>query len=37
MQQLLPDSELFESVCEDRDAPHYVGDLEAQQKAETQK
>jgi hypothetical protein len=37
MQQLMPDSELFESVCEDRDAPHYVGDLEAKQKADAQK
>ncbi|HEY4361144.1 MAG TPA: hypothetical protein VGN17_09255 [Bryobacteraceae bacterium] len=25
MQQLMPDTELFESVCEDRDATHYVG------------
>ena len=33
MQELMPDTELFESVCEDRDAGHYVGDLEAKQKA----
>jgi hypothetical protein len=33
MQQLMADTELFESVCEDRDAPHYVGDLESKQKA----
>jgi len=33
MQQLMPDTELFESVCEDRDATHYVGDLDAKQKA----
>jgi len=32
MQQLMPNTELFESVCEDRDAVHYVGDLEAKQK-----
>jgi hypothetical protein len=32
MQQLMPDSELFESVCEDRDAPHYVGDAELKAK-----
>lgn len=32
MQQIMPDTELFESVCEDRDAVHYVGDLEAKQK-----
>jgi hypothetical protein len=29
MQQLMPDGgELFESVCEDRDARHYLGDVE---------
>ena len=28
LQQLLPDGELFESVCEDRDAGHYLGDAE---------
>lgn len=33
MQQFMPDTELFESVCEERDAPHYVGDLELKQKA----
>jgi hypothetical protein len=33
MQQLMPDTELFESVCEDRDAPHYLGDAELKQKA----
>jgi hypothetical protein len=33
MQQLMPNTELFESVCEDRDARHYVGDLETKQKA----
>jgi hypothetical protein len=33
MQQLMPDgSELFESVCEDRDATHYVGDPDYKQK-----
>ena len=32
MQQLMPDSELFESVCEDRDAPHYLGDAELKAK-----
>jgi hypothetical protein len=37
MQQLMPDTELFESVCEDRDAIHYVGDLDAKQKAAGQK
>jgi hypothetical protein len=37
MQQIMPDTELFESVCEDRDAPHYVGDLESKQKAASQK
>ena len=33
MQQIMPDTELFESVCEDRDAVHYVGDLERKQKS----
>src|SRR3954469_18628983 len=33
MQQLMPDTELFESVCEDRDAVHYLGDAELRQKA----
>ncbi len=33
MQQLMPNTELFESVCEDRDAPHYLGDAELKQKA----
>ena len=33
MQQLMPNTELFESVCEDRDAPHYLGDADAKQKA----
>ncbi len=37
MQQLMPDTELFESVCEDRDATHYVGDLEASQKPADEK
>ena len=37
MQQIMPDTELFESVCEDRDAGHYVGDLEGKQKAAGQK
>jgi hypothetical protein len=37
MQQLMANTELFESVCEDRDAVHYVGDLEAKQKAAAQK
>src|SRR5215813_9767972 len=37
MQQLMPDTQLFESVCEDRDAPHYLGDLDAKQKAAGQK
>lgn len=35
MQQLMPDTDLFESVCEDRDAPHYLGDAEIKQKAGT--
>jgi hypothetical protein len=33
MQQLMPNTELFESVCEDRDADHYLGDAEIKQKA----
>ena len=37
MQQLMPNAELFESVCEDRDARHYVGDQEAKQNAAGQK
>jgi hypothetical protein len=42
MQPLMANSELFESVCEDRDATHYVSDLEykeqdAKQKAVGQK
>jgi hypothetical protein len=37
MQQLMPNTELFESVCEDKDARHYVGDQEAKQKAAGQK
>jgi hypothetical protein len=37
MQQLMPDTELLESVCEDRDATHYRGDLDAKQKAADQK
>ena len=37
MQQIMPDTELFESVCEDRDAGHYVGDLDSKQKAAAQK
>lgn len=37
MQQLMPNTELFESVCEDRDAGHYVGDAELKQKAASQK
>lgn len=28
MQQLMPDAELYESVCEERDAVHYLGDAE---------
>ena len=36
-QQLMRDTELFESVCEDRDAIHYAGDLETKQKAAGQK
>lgn len=37
MQQLMRDSELLESVCEDRDAVHYAGDLDSKQKASGQK
>ena len=37
MLQLMPNTELFESVCEDRDAGHYLGDAEAKQKAAGQK
>ena len=37
VQQLMPNAELFESVCEDRDARHYVGDQEAKQRAAGQK
>ena len=37
MQQFMPDTDLFESVCEERDAVHYVGDLDAKQKAAGQK
>ena len=37
MQELMPDTELFESVCEDRDAVHYMGDLDGKQKAAGQK
>jgi hypothetical protein len=37
MQQLMPDTQLFESVCEDRDAVHYLGDLESKQKPASQK
>jgi hypothetical protein len=37
MQEYMPDTELFESVCEDRDAVHYVGDLDRKQKAADQK
>ncbi len=33
MQQLMPNTELYESVCEDRDAVHYLGDAELKQKA----
>jgi hypothetical protein len=35
--QLMRDTELFESVCEDRDAIHYAGDLDAKQKSAGQK
>jgi hypothetical protein len=37
MQQLMPDTELFESVCEDRDAVHYLGDADRKQKTAGQK
>jgi len=37
MQQLMPDTELFESVCEDRDARHYLSDLDYKQKTTDQK
>jgi hypothetical protein len=37
MQEFMPDTELFESVCEDRDAVHYVGDSDSKQKAGGQK
>jgi hypothetical protein len=37
MQQLMPNTELFESVCEDRDAGHYLSDSEAKQKSAGQK
>jgi hypothetical protein len=37
MQQIMPDTELFESVCEDRDAVHYVGGSDGKQKAADQK
>ncbi len=37
MQQLMPNTELFESVCEDRDAGHYLSDSEAKQKVAGQK
>ena len=37
MQQLMPNTELFESVCEDRDAGHYLTDSEVKQKAAAQK
>ncbi|MEO8100526.1 MAG: hypothetical protein ABI811_22700 [Acidobacteriota bacterium] len=33
MQQLMADTELYESVCEDRDAVHYLGDAQLKQKA----
>ncbi len=36
-QQIMADTELFESVCEDRDARHYVGDADRKQKAAAQK
>ena len=36
-QQIMADTELFESVCEDRDARHYVGDAESKQKASNKK
>jgi hypothetical protein len=37
MQQFMPDTQLFESVCEDRDAVHYLGDLDYKQKDAKQK
>jgi hypothetical protein len=37
MLQIMPDAELYESVCEDRDAAHYLGDAEIKQKAESKK
>ena len=37
MQQIMPDAELFESVCEGRDAVHYVGGSDSKQKAADQK
>ena len=37
MQQFIPDTQLFESVCEDRDAPHYLGDVDDKQKDAKQK
>ena len=37
MQQLMPNTDLFESVCEDRDAEHYLGDAEIKQKAAEKK
>jgi hypothetical protein len=37
MQQIMADTELFESVCEDRDAPHYVGGSDSKQKTGGQK
>jgi hypothetical protein len=37
MQQLMPNTELFEPVCEDRDEEDYLGDSEAKQKAAGQK
>ena len=37
MLQLMPNTELFESVCEDRDAVHCLSDSEAKQKAAGQK
>ena len=37
MQQIMADGELFESVCEDRDAKHYVGDADAAKNAASPK
>jgi hypothetical protein len=37
MQEFMPNTDLFESVCEDRDAVHYVSDLDSKQKAAAQK